>query len=74
MDITRPLYRERQAMLDGKHYYEAFPDEKPTLSSLQSLLKTLERLEGEFRKCIEQSTEGSTPVAPNGLGDRSVRA
>jgi hypothetical protein len=54
-------------MLNGKHYYEAFPDEKPMLSSLHALLKTLERLEEEFRKYIEQPAAGDTPgLAPNG--------
>ena len=49
-------------MLDGKRYYEAFPDEKPTLSSLHALLKALERLEGEFTRYVEQSGEGDTPI------------
>jgi hypothetical protein len=52
----------RPAMLDGKRYYEAFPDEKPTLSSLHALLKALERLEGEFTRYVEQSGEGDTPI------------
>ncbi len=52
-------------MLDGKRYYEAFPDEKPTLSSLHALLKALERLQGEFRTYLEQSDEGDAPeIAP----------
>jgi hypothetical protein len=54
-------------MLDGKRYYEAFPDEKPTLSSLHALLRTLEKLEGEFRRYVEQSGEGDAPeIGPNG--------
>ena len=62
-------------MLDGKHYYEAFPDEKPMLSSLQALLKTLERLEKEFTKYIEQPAEDGTPgAAPNGQSHGSARA
>jgi hypothetical protein len=64
MDMMRPLYRKRPAMLDGKHYYEAFPDEKPMLSSLQALLASLERLEEEFRKYIEQPAEGHTRGSP----------
>jgi hypothetical protein len=48
-------------MLDGKRYYEAFPDERPTLASLHALLKTLEKLEKEFRRYVEQSSEGGTP-------------
>ena len=41
-------------MLDGQRYYGAFPDEKPTLSTLHALLRTLEKLEGEFRRYVEQ--------------------
>jgi hypothetical protein len=44
-------------MLDGKRYYGAFPDEKPT----HALLRTLEKLEGEFRRYVEQSGEGDAP-------------
>jgi hypothetical protein len=56
----------RPAMLDGKRYYEAFPDEKPTLSSLHALLRILEKLEGEFRRYVEQSGEGDAPeIGPN---------
>ena len=69
-----PLYRTRQAMLDGKRYYEAFPDEKPTLSSLHALLKALAKLEGEFRRYVEQSGEGDTPeIGPNGRSQGSAR-
>ncbi len=46
------------AMLDGDRYYRAFPDEKPTLSSLQALLAALARLEEEFRTYLEQSGQG----------------
>ena len=54
-------------MLDGKRYYEAFPDEKPTLSTLHALLRTLEKLEGQFRRYVEQSGEGGAPeIGPNG--------
>ena len=48
-------------MLDGQRYYGAFPDEKPTLSTLHALLRTLEKLEGEFRRYVEQSGEGDAP-------------
>jgi hypothetical protein len=69
-----PLYRTRPAMLDGKRYYEAFPDEKPTLSSLHALLRTLEKLEGEFRKYVEQSGEGDAPeIGPDGPRQGSAR-
>ena len=37
-------------MLDGKRYYKAFPDEKPTLSSLHALLRIL----GKTRKGIQE--------------------
>jgi hypothetical protein len=40
-------------MLDGNRYYKAFPDERPTLSSLQALLDILERLEAEFRRYLQ---------------------
>ena len=60
-------------MLDGKRYYEAFPDEKPTLSSLQALLRILEKLEGEFRRYVEQSGEGDAPeIDPNGPSEGSA--
>jgi hypothetical protein len=63
----------RPAMLDGKRYYEAFPDEKPTLSSLQALLRILEKLEGEFRRYVEQSGEGDAPeIDPNGPSEGSA--
>jgi hypothetical protein len=61
MIVIHPLYRTRPAMLDGKRYYGAFPDEKPILSSLHAFLRTLEKLEGEFRRYVEQSGEGDTP-------------
>jgi hypothetical protein len=50
-------------MLDGQRYYGAFPDEKPTLSTLHALLRTLEKLEGEFRRYVEQSGEGPSEGA-----------
>jgi hypothetical protein len=53
-------------MLDGKRYYKAFPDEKPMLSSLHALLETLERLEEEFRKYVEQPGEGTPQIGPTG--------
>ena len=55
-------------MLDGQRYYGAFPDEKPTLSiPSTTLLRTLEKLEGEFRRYVEQSGEGDAPeIGPNG--------
>ena len=60
-------------MLDGKRYYEAFPDEKPTLSSLQALLRILEKLEGEFTTYVEQSGEGDAPqLDPNRPSQRSA--
>ena len=74
MDVMRPLYRTRPAMLDGKRYYEAFPDEKPTLSSLHALLKALARLEGEFRRYVEPSGEGDTPdIGPDRRSQGSAR-
>jgi hypothetical protein len=61
-------------MLDGKRYYEAFPDEKPTLSSLHALLKALEKLQKEFRTYLEQSGEGDAPeIGPDGAEPRITR-
>ena len=60
-------------MLDGNRYYEAFPDETPTLSSLHALLRTLEKLEREFRRYVEQLGEGDAPeIGPNGPSEGSA--
>ena len=41
-------------MLDGKHYFGAFPDEKPETDRLRSLLDALRKLEHEFRRHFEE--------------------
>jgi len=61
-------------MLDGNRYYKAFPDERPTLSSLQALLDILERLEAEFRRYLQSGeNEGglilNAPDLPGCAGD-----
>jgi hypothetical protein len=55
-------------MLDGKRYYEAFPDEKPTLSSLHALLRILEKLEGGIQEVCRTIGRGRC------TRDRSERA
>jgi hypothetical protein len=41
-------------MLDGKHYYRAFPDENPKRPSVRAALDALQKLEAQFRKHITQ--------------------
>jgi hypothetical protein len=57
-------------MLDSNLYYAAFPDENPKNKSLDAvLLATLEKLNEEFRKYLEQS-EPSEPTKPGPVGRR----
>jgi len=58
-----PISGRGQQCSTDKRYYGAFPDEKPTLSTLHALLRTLEKLEGEFRRYVEQSGEGPSEGA-----------
>jgi len=41
-------------MLDGKRYYQAFPDENPERPSVRAVLDALQKLEAQFRKHITQ--------------------
>jgi hypothetical protein len=41
-------------MLDGKHYYAAFPDENPERPIPRALLNALEQLEAQFSKHIKE--------------------
>jgi hypothetical protein len=60
-------------MLDGKRYFESFPDEDPATRRLglhsAELLKTLAALEKEFRAVLQQ--EASSTPAESDL-DRSA--
>ena len=50
-------------MLDGKRYFESFPDEDPVIRRIglhsAELLATLAALEKEFRACLQKEADVS---------------